>query len=268
VRVTVVELPDDERELPGAWDALCTHTAATSPDLVLLHEVPFAEWFGASPRFDPVVWQHGVDAHERWRERLGELHTGAVIYTAPTGSDERRNTALRWTPDTLDRLRDKALLPDEDPCWEASWYGPGSHAPTTFGIGAARAAVLICSELWALEWSAELGRRGVHLLLTPRATEDSSLETWFAAGRVAAIAAGAYSLSSNRVGAGFGGGGWVFGPDGDLLARTSADQPFVTVELDLRAAEAANSTYPRYVIRDVPTHAGTLTDRRGDREVP
>lgn len=139
--------------------------------------------------------------------------------------------------------------------WEASWYGAGDDVPAPFATPPARAALVICSELWALGWAADLGRAGAQIIATPRATGVESLDNWFAAGRVAAVTAGAYSVSSNRVGGGFGGGGWVFGPDGAELARTSAREPFVTVDIDLVAADAAKATYPRYVISAVPRSA-------------
>jgi N-carbamoylputrescine amidase len=43
------------------------------------------------------------------------------------------------------------------------------------------------------------------------------------------------------------GGGWIIGPDGDLLATTTLDRPFCTVELDFGAVKASSQTYPRYV---------------------
>lgn len=150
------------------------------------------------------------------------------------------------------QVRTKALLPNEDPVWEAAWYSPGPNRPAVFQVAGARAGLVICSELWELGWAADLGAAGAQLIATPRATAADSLANWLAAGRVAAITAGAYSLSSNRVGNGFGGAGWVFAPDGELLAQTSADEPFITVQIDLAAADAARSSYPRYVIRPTP----------------
>ena len=71
-------------------------------------------------------------------------------------------------------------------------------------------------------------------------------------GRAVAIVSGAYSVSSNRSdpsGAGdFGGGGWVIDPDGRVLALTTPEEPFHTVAIDLGAADAAKSTYPRYAL--------------------
>jgi len=45
-----------------------------------------------------------------------------------------------------------------------------------------------------------------------------------------------------------GGQGWIVGPDGQVLGLTSRERAFVTVEIDLREAERAKQTYPRYVL--------------------
>lgn len=96
-------------------------------------------------------------------------------------------------------------------------------------------------------------REGVGLLRLPRATPLASVDRWLAGGRAATTASGAYSLSSDQwiPGGGTvecGGLGWVVSPDGDVLATTSAEEPFVTVEVGLALAEAAKGTYPRYVL--------------------
>jgi N-carbamoylputrescine amidase len=63
---------------------------------------------------------------------------------------------------------------------------------------------------------------------------------------------GAYHASSNRAaeaaGGDFGGVGWIIDPDGVVLARTSAETPFATHEIDLDTAAAAKRTYPRYAL--------------------
>lgn len=48
-------------------------------------------------------------------------------------------------------------------------------------------------------------------------------------------------------GADFGGQGWIVGPEGDVVALTSRDNPFATADVDLTAAERAQKTYPRYM---------------------
>jgi N-carbamoylputrescine amidase len=91
------------------------------------------------------------------------------------------------------------------------------------------------------------GDEGVHLLVTPRITRAATLEMWLAGGRVAAVLAGAFGLSSNRADdrGEYGGQGWVVGPDGEVLALTGEQEPFMTVDLDLASAEHAKKTYPR-----------------------
>ena len=91
-------------------------------------------------------------------------------------------------------------------------------------------------------------------MLAPRATWASTLDKWLAIGTVAAVASGAYCLSSNRVHAdgSCGGVGWAIDPDGALLARTSPDVPACTVDVDLARVAAAAQSYPRYVFRADP----------------
>jgi N-carbamoylputrescine amidase len=44
-----------------------------------------------------------------------------------------------------------------------------------------------------------------------------------------------------------GGTGWIIDPEGGVLGVTSPEQSFLTLEIDLTAAEEARTTYPRYV---------------------
>jgi N-carbamoylputrescine amidase len=109
--------------------------------------------------------------------------------------------------------------------------------------------VNICTELWALETYAAYAALGVELLLSPRATGAATTETWLAVGVVAAVRSGAFSLSSNRVDAAgaCSGSSWIIDPAGDILAITSAAEPFATREIDLTRAAKARDSYPRYV---------------------
>jgi N-carbamoylputrescine amidase len=50
----------------------------------------------------------------------------------------------------------------------------------------------------------------------------------------------------------YGGAGWIIGPDGELLAKTSSELPFCTRDIDLDAAAAARRTYPRYAFATEP----------------
>lgn len=251
VKVTVCEMHEEQDIFAAEWSDLVAHVKAAGSDVVLLPEMPFSGWFAINRSYDPKSWQAAVEAHDHWLPRLHELAPAAVLASRPVALAERRlNEGFLWADDVYRTAHHKAYLPDEEGTWEASWYhrGTGEFALTPYKN--AQIGFLICSELWAMDRAREYGKAGTHLLVTPRATGKTTVDKWLAAGRVAAVLAGAFSLSSNRIGsaAEFGGQGWVVNPDGTVLALTSADQPFVTVEIDLTEADHAKTTYPRYCL--------------------
>jgi N-carbamoylputrescine amidase len=253
MRVTVCQLPDDSRAFERSWEHLVAHARESRSELIVLPEMPFHPWFAATRRFDPDVWRAVVTAHDSWEKRLPELAPAAVMGSRPIEfGNERYNAAFLWTEQAggLATVHGKAYLPEEEGTWEASWYAAAAPDFEPARVGNASVGVLICSELWAMEQARLYGKENVHLLVTPRLTGAETLDKWLAGGRVAAILAGAYGLSSNRHddAKGFGGQGWIVGPDGEVLALTTPDEPFVTQDVDLTAAEQAKHTYPRYVI--------------------
>lgn len=253
MRVTVCQLPDGLRAFEASWRQLVAHAREARSELVVLPEMPFHPWFATTPRYDADVWRAVVAAHDAWGKRLPDLAPAAVMGSRPIESgSERHNAAFVWTAQTgnLTTVHSKAYLPEEEGTWEASWYAAAAPDFEPTRVGSASVGVLICSELWAMEHARLYGKGNVHLLVTPRLTGAATLDKWLAAGRVAAVLAGAYGLSSNRYdeARGYGGRGWIVGPDGEVLALTTPDEPFATHEVDLSAAERAKQTYPRYVI--------------------
>jgi predicted amidohydrolase len=249
MRVTVCQLPDAIPDFDVAWTELCGSVEGT--DLVVLPELPFYPWVGWTDRFEQAEWDEAVSAHEKWFDRLEELGAPTVVGSAPVGSDDRRNRAFTWNGGDVEYGHDKYYLPEEPGFWEASWYSRGDGTFDTVEVAGQKAGFLLCTEMWFTDRAREYARQGAQLLLTPRATEETTTDKWLAGGRVAAIMSGAYSLSSNRSGSNngvsFGGQGWVIDPDGELLAVTSEAEPVVTVEIDPEVADAAKATYPRYV---------------------
>ena len=251
MRVTVTQI--NASALEDDWAALKAHTRAEGSDLVLLPEMCFAPWFCAAPKTDEGIWQEAVCAHDRWLGRLAELGAGIVVGTAPRPVGERRhNVAYIWSAESGLRWdHGKTYLPNDDGYWEATWY---DRAPIDFAAtqaGNVRLGLMICTEIWFMQHAREYGKRGIHLLLNPRSTPRHTNDKWLAGGRAAAVISGAYCLSSNHAGnvdgLELGGCGWICDPDGEVLATTAEDRPFVTIEIDLRRAEAAKHSYPRYV---------------------
>lgn len=255
-RVTVCELPDDRAGFDAAWALLVEHVRRKRSELVVLPEMPFAQWLAASPEFDQRAWDAAVRSHEVWLGRLEELAPAAVVSSRPVTRNGRRlNEGFvhdAAEPRTARRVHDKRFLPDEEGYWEARWYEPGEDSFDVTSVAAASVGMLICTEMWSLGHAQRYGKQGAQLIVTPRATGRRTVEKWVTGGRAAALVSGAFSVSSNWTavegGGDFGGVGWVIDPDGEMLARTSPTSPWVTETIDLSLANAAKSTYPRYAL--------------------
>jgi len=253
VRISVCELPDNRLEFEPAWDNLLQHVRFAESGLVVLPELPAASWFSASPYFDQARWDLVVAAHERLVDGLEAFGAATVVTSiAETVDGARRNTAVAWTRESgVVRMHAKTILPEEPGFHEQSWYAAGSARPAVHAVGGVRVGVLLCSELIATDRARCLGQDGAQVICVPRATTDQ--EYWVVAARMAAIASGAYVLSSNRSGQGtsgedtFGGRSLIVDPIGTVLCETSRGKPFATAGIDLAVADRAKSTYPRYL---------------------
>jgi len=257
LKVTVCELVNDAIQFKSDWNELVSHVKHEKSQLVLLPEMTFFPWPFTTPNFNEWVWKEAVDAQNQWQSRLDELLPAIVMGTRPVETAERLNEGFIVSPESgYRRAHTKYYLPDEDRFWEASWYsrGDGRFEPLSVGAGKMMVGFLICTELWATWEAHSYGKAGTQIIVTPRCTERKTVDKWLAGGRTCAVVSGSFSLSSNRVsrnndGVDLGGQGWIIGPDGDVLGLTSESEPFVSVEINLKEAEDAKKTYPRYSLK-------------------
>jgi N-carbamoylputrescine amidase len=255
MKVTVCQLDNRTERLDAMLDELAAHIDSQQSDFLLLPEMCFHEWLAADNNLDREHWLAAVNSHSRAILELGNLGARAAIGTRPIINDRGsfRNQAYLWTaePRVLP-VHEKVYLPNEDGYWEANWYERGERRFDLCHALDTPVGVQICTEMWFFEWARHFASLGAELLCIPRATPHGSLQKWLAGGQAAAVCAGAYCLSSNIWNppgsrADCGGLGWIISPDGDVLAQTSEDLPFVSMEIDLELARQAKSTYPRYV---------------------
>ena len=255
MKITVCEFGNGTDTLEQEWQKLVEHVKSKGSDLVLLPEMPFYPWIAETDKADRTVWQASVEIHERWLSRLSELEAPTVVSSRPVISNGKHlNEGFVMDKVTGYRaVHHKYYLPNEKGWWEASWYERGEKNFTVIQTGLAKIGFLICTELWFGVHAREYAMQGIELLVCPRATGRSSTDKWIVGGRSAAVVSGAFCLSSNfspRDGDNikWGGKGWIIEPEeGHVLGLTSSDHPFLTLEIDLRMAEAAKKTYPRYV---------------------
>jgi N-carbamoylputrescine amidase len=253
MRVTVCELPHQPKALDAAWAALCEHTAAHTSELVLLPELAMVEPVWEFEKFDAARWLAVETLARTQLRRLPELRADYVVSTRPVRTNGRSNQGYLWSVATgIQPLRSKYFLPEEPGSWEATWFQSGDRVFPAFHAGPVPFGLNICTELWALETYTAYAALGVKLLLSPRATSTATMAKWLAAGVVAAVRSGAFSLSSNRVDptGRCGGGGWIIDPNGEVLVTTSAAEPFATRDIDLSEVATARNSYPRYVFSE------------------
>ncbi|MHA2090731.1 MAG: carbon-nitrogen hydrolase family protein [Candidatus Kariarchaeaceae archaeon] len=257
MKVTVCQFSGENARIDEEWAGLLKHVREMNSDLVLLPEMPFYSWITALPKVNLELWEEAVETHQVWLHRLAELGSRIVIGTCPIIKDhgERYNVAFICQDSDIQFSHTKFYLPNEPGFWEETWYQRGKKDFSYEEVDGIRLGFLICTELWFMEHAREYAEQGIHLLICPRSTPEETTDKWIIGGRTAAVISGAYCISSNHHGIAaddktfLGGAGWICDPEGNLLGRTSDDQPFLTISIDVKIAEEAKMTYPRYVTR-------------------
>ncbi|MCP4708361.1 MAG: carbon-nitrogen hydrolase family protein [Planctomycetes bacterium] len=256
MKVTVCELNDQPDQLEKEWVQLIDHLKSNQSELVLLPEIPFYPWLAYMDQPDQKFWQGAVAAHDQWLKKLPDLNTPIILGTsAVIENNTNHNQGYLWTPEKgYQSVHNKYYLPNEKGFYEANWYRRGAKEFATAQSGPIKTVFLICTEIWFTEHARAYAKQGVNILAAPRATAMYSVDKWIAGGRAAAVMSGAYCLSSNRGGfdargTEWGSNGWIIEPEeGQVLGITSPDQPFLTLDIDLKIAEYTKNTYPRYVL--------------------
>ena len=160
----------------------------------------------------------------------------------------------------------KMHIPDDPGYYEKFYFTPGDlgFEPITTSVG--RLGVLVCWDQWYPEAARLMALAGADLLIYPTAIgwdpRDSDeerarqLEAWVTIQRAHAVANGLPVISVNRVGAEadpggqspgalFWGNSFVAGPQGEWLARASADRDEVlVVAIDRERSEAVRRIWP------------------------
>lgn len=249
MKVTVCELPDERRIFEPAWEALVAHVKERQSDLVLLPELPFSAWFARTPQFNVQVWQQAEAEHDAWMSRLRQLAPATVLGTCPVTEEECHfNRGFSWTlVEGYKGVHDKYYFPNEEDFYESNWFDRNQRDFTPIQVRDMTVGFLICTEVMFNEWARYYGKQGANIIAVPRASTIG--ERWVVAPRMAAIVSGAFVISSNRVDEHlFAGRGLVIDPNGNVLAATSRQEPFVTVDIDLMESAEAKKTYPRDVL--------------------
>lgn len=253
--VTVVQIDNRPEQRAKDIIELAKHVKQHKTDFLLLPEMPFNDWLANDKNVERSRWEAAVDNHNNQISKFEELGYPSLMSTRPiTEADGRRqNSAYTWTKDRgVADFHSKWNLPDEDGYWEATWYDRGDGLFNSARVDDIILGVQICTEMWFFEHARNYAKHKVDLLCVPRATPHASINKWLAGGQTASVVSGAFCLSSNLYApksetVDIGGLSWITSPEGDILAQTDPDNPFVSVEIDLDDAKIAKGNFPRYV---------------------
>ncbi len=249
MKITVCELPDEANRMDSAWADLIRYLRARPTDVLVLPEMPFCEWKTFRQQsVDPAAWRAIMAAHDAMLPRFVELDAQVVLSSRPVQLANRRlNQAFSWTRESGYRGgRAKFYLPDEPDGWEATWFDRGDPEFGAQKAGPLKVGFQLCTELLFSHAAWQIGHGGGQLIAAPRATGGH--RRWSIAACLAANMAGCFVASANRRSYdsdSFAGRSWLVSPEGEILLETSAEEPFLSAEVDLSAVERARETYPR-----------------------
>jgi N-carbamoylputrescine amidase len=248
MKILICEFPDEASRKAKAWEALAEQAAAEKADVVVLPEMPFCEWIFVGEAVDPARWHGAMMDHDRMIEKFDELACPTIMSSRPVERSGRRlNEAFVWSKARgYQAVRRKWYLPDVPVARETVWFDQGDRNFSSMVCGSLRVGFQLCSEIMFPEHAREIGFSDAHLIAHPRAS--GSGRRWRAACEMSAVTSGCYVASANRRSYDrdwFTGGSWLFSPEAAMLGETTAEQPFVAVEIETAVAEHAKTTYPR-----------------------
>jgi N-carbamoylputrescine amidase len=243
--------------------------AAAGAQLVLLQELHNGAYFCQDECVDAFDLAEAIPGPST--ERIGRLAArhGVVIVASLF---ERRaaglyhNTAVVLERDgSLAGKYRKMHIPDDPGFYEKFYFTPGDLGFQPIDTSVGRLGVLVCWDQWYPEAARLMALAGAELLLYPTAIgwdpddatdeKERQRDAWLLSHRGHAVANGLPVLSCNRVGhepsplgtsgIRFWGSSHVLGPQGEVLAEASRDEPQVLVaDVDLARSEKVRRIWP------------------------
>lgn len=266
MKITVTQVNDGTKEFTKIF--LCKIKQEKS-DLVVLNEMPLGSWISKDSEYSHSLVSKSIMCHRLGVEQLKSIGS-SVLFSIPdyedsvdTANKKAINTAVfinekgeTHTPHT------KQFFPEEAGFWETQWFQKGKVKFNPFEVitqegVVVKVGVLLCSDAMFLEYARYYSNQGVSIIAIPRATTGECDNLWIQVLKTMALLSGCYVISSNRfsqnmneveqVDQKFNGKGWIFDPNGVLIAETSKEKPFVTCKIDLSKVKNAQNNYPCYI---------------------
>lgn len=277
VQVGVVQQAVQGNHKETNWQASATQIrqlAADGAQLILLQELHSTLYFcqdEAVATFDLAEPLDGA-GHAFFGALAAELNIVLV-----TSMFEKRapglfhNTAVVYDcSDEIAGVYRKMHIPDDPGFYEKFYFTPGDLGFTPIETSVGRLGVLVCWDQWYPEAARLMAMAGAELLLYPTAigwdlSDDDDeqarqRDAWVTIQRAHAVANGVPVIVANRTGfeaapkaqsatdgIAFWGTSFVTGPQGEILAEASTDEPAnLLVEVDLGRSEDVRRIWPYF----------------------
>jgi N-carbamoylputrescine amidase len=232
--------------------------------------------------FDLAVSIPGPET-DQYASLAAEL--GIVLVTSlfeKRASGLYHNTAVVFDTDgTIAGRYRKKHIPDDPAYYEKFYFTPGDLGFEPIQTSLGKLGVLVCWDQWYPEAARMMALKGAELLIYPTAIGWESSDTaeermrqqdaWFTVQRGHAVANGLPLIAVNRVGyeadpsgqtngIQFWGHSFVAGPQGEVLAQASDNEPcLLLVDIDLTRSESVRRWWP--FLRDRRIDAYDLSKR-------
>jgi N-carbamoylputrescine amidase len=187
------------------------------------------------------------------------------------------NTAYVFDHGKLAGKYRKMHIPDDPGYYEKFYFTPGDLGFEPIDTSVGRLGVLVCRDQWYPEAARIMALKGAQVLIYPTAIgylecpkdrvdelcekentkeeKQKMLDAWISVQRGHAVANGLPVITVNRVGSEkdrsgilegiqFWGNSFVFGPQGEFLARAGEEETLIEVEIDLKAGGEVRKIWP------------------------
>ena len=252
----------------------------TSSELVVLQELHQTEYFCKSE--DTKFFDYADDYKNDikfWQELSATKNIVLVTSLFEKRADGiYHNTAYVFDKGKLAGKYRKMHIPDDPGFYEKFYFTPGDIGFEPIDTSVGKLGVLVCWDQWYPEAARIMALKGAEILIYPTAIgwlecpkdridelcekentpeeKQKMLDAWISVQRGHAVANGIPVITVNRVGSEkdssgvlegikFWGNSFVFGPQGEFLARASEDkEEIIEVDINLNASKEIRKIWP------------------------
>lgn len=279
---------DLNANLRGNLDGI-RHAAKQGAQLVLLQELHNSLYFCQTE--DTVQFDLAETIPGPSTEAIGKVAAECDVVVVSSLFEKRaaglyHNTSVVFERDgkIAGRYR-KMHIPDDPGFYEKFYFTPGDLGFEPIATSVGKLGVLVCWDQWYPEAARLMALAGAEVLLYPTAIgwdprdakdeQHRQRDAWVTIQRAHAIANGVPVIVANRTGheadpsghsngIQFWGTSFIAGPQGEILAEASTDNPEVLVtEVDLGRSEQVRRIWPYLRDRRIDAY-GDLTKRYRD----